>query len=146
MQLNPFKLRKIVDCLTLIILILLLCMLPLFLIITYKTNLQIIDNVNNINKMFLILEREHKTQNRLLYYDLEFKRIEYNCYLSNENPSFLTVMNRTLVNYADYIANDDDLTSSQKKQYMNDIGIIEEAVKARNELTQKLTEYNSSKK
>ena len=30
------------------------------------------------------------------------------------------------------------LTSAQKKQYMNDIGIIEKAVQARTELTQKI--------
>ena len=36
--------------------------------------------------MFSHLEAEHKQQQQLLYYDLEFKRIEFNCYLSKENP------------------------------------------------------------
>jgi Ca2+/Na+ antiporter len=142
---NLIKIRKIVDCLTLIVLIILLCILPLFVLFTYKTNQRIVDDVNEINTMFLHLESEHKTQQQLLYYDLEFKRIEFNCYLSKENPAFLTVMQRTLENYAEYIANDNNLTAAQKKQYMNDIGIIEQAVDARTELTQKLLEYNNSK-
>lgn len=142
---NLIKIRKIVDCLTLVILIIMLCILPLFVIFTYNTDKQIVQSVDNINEMFLRLEAEHKQQQQLLYYDLEFKRIEFNCYLSKENPAFLSVMQRTLENYAEYIANDIHLTSAQKKQYMNDIGIIEKAVQARTELTQKLIEYENSK-
>lgn len=142
---NLIKIRKIVDCLTLIILIIMLCILPLFVIFTYNTDKQIVKSVDNINEMFLHLESEHKIQEQLLYYDLEFKRIEYNCYLSKENPAFLSVMQRTLENYAEYIAKDQNLTSAQKKQYMNDIGTIEQAVQARTELTQKLIEYENSK-
>lgn len=115
------KMRKIIDLVTLILLIVLLCILPLFIIMTYKTNVQIIENVNNINTMFIRLDSLHSKEQQLMYFDLEFKRIEFNCYLSKENPAFLKVMQRTLDNYAEYIANDPKLTPQQKKQYMNDI-------------------------
>lgn len=142
---NFIKIRKVVDTFTLIILIILLCILPLFILFTYNTNKQIVQSVSSINEMFTYLEHEHRIQQQLLYYNLEFKRIEFNCYLSKENPAFLSVMQRTLENHAEYVANDPNLTPAQKKQYMNDIGIIEQAVKARTELTQKLVEYENSK-
>lgn len=76
---------------------------------------------------------------------MEFRRIEYQCYLTKEAPDFLNIMDTTLLRYAEYINNDPNLTVQEKQQYMVHIEKISTAVDARRKLTDKLIEYDNSK-
>lgn len=76
---------------------------------------------------------------------MEFRRIEYQCYLTKEAPDFLKIMDTTLLKYAEYISNDKNLSAQEKQQYMVQIEKINTAVDARKKLTDKLIEFDTNK-
>jgi CHASE3 domain sensor protein len=101
---------------------------------------------NDITKLVYNLDNSHKLNAKILFETLEFRRIEYRCYLGKENPEFLKSMNNTLKNYVEYVSNDTKLTAEQKKILMSEVTQIEQAVEARIELTDKLVEYDKSRR
>lgn len=143
---NIIRVRKIVDLINFIILILCLGLFPFFIITTYKMNYNLYQQASDITKLVYDLDSSHKLNAKILFETLEFRRIEYRCYLGKENPGFLNSMNNTLKNYIKYVSNDPNLTPEQKKVLMTEVNHIEQAVKARIELTEKLVEYDESRK
>lgn len=139
------KFRKLIDILTGIILILCMGLFPVFIITTYKTNKNITEQVSNVNLLFNKLETSHDLNSKILLETLEFRKVEYRCYLNKENPAFLLKMDKTLTGYVSYVNNDPNLTPEQKKELMNNVAIIEQAVDARIELTKKLVEYDKNR-
>lgn len=87
------------------------------------------------------LKFSHNLNGKLILDTLEFRRIEYQTYLSEESPDFLAVMDRTLANYSNYIMNDINISTEQKQHYLKDVNKINQAVIARKKLTEKLLNY-----
>lgn len=139
------KLRFIADVLTCVILALCMTVLPIYIIMTAKFNAALNTKMNNIESMFIKLQNEHNLNAKLIYETLEFRRIEYQCYLTKEAPDFLKIMDTTLLKYAEYISNDKNLSAQEKQQYMVQIEKINTAVDARKKLTDKLIEFDTNK-
>lgn len=137
------RLRFIADVLTGIILLMCMVILPIYILLTVKYNESLNSKMNEIEVMFTHLEQSHDLNAELIYETLEFRRIEYNCYLTKEAPEFLDIMDITLKNYTEYINNDTTLTAQQKQNLMVHIEKIYIAVEARKQLTNKLIEYDS---
>lgn len=142
---NVFKLRKVVDILTIVLLIIVMSLLPMYIVNSIKLYNSVTNQVNDINFLFKQLEESHKVNAKLLYEALEFRRTEYNCYLSKESPDFLKIMYITLNNYSKYVTTDDDLTLAQKTEYLNHINKIQDAVYARKILAEKILEYDNNR-
>lgn len=81
---NIIKIRRFVDFFTCIICILFSFLIIFFVIVTYKMNQQVGESVSNINILFTKLEASHKLNAELIFDTLEFRKIEYRCYLSQE--------------------------------------------------------------
>ena len=139
------KLRFIADILTCVILALCMLVLPTYIIMTAKFNTALNNKMNSIETMFIKLQNEHNLNAKLIYETLEFRRIEYQCYLTKEAPDFLNIMDITLLKYTEYINNDPKLTAQEKQQFMVHIEKINTAVLARRKLTEKLIEYDNNR-
>lgn len=139
------KLRFIADVLTCVILALCMTVLPIYIIMTAKFNTALNNKMNNIESMFIKLQNEHNLNAKLIYETLEFRRIEYQCYLTKQAPDFLNIMDITLLKYAEYINNDPKLSVQEKQQFMVHIEKISTAVEARRKLTDKLIEYDNDR-
>lgn len=140
------NLRKLIDFLSCVILLLCICVLPIYILITFQTNKNIIRNVEEINRLFLHLEKSHKMNAEILFDSLEFRRLEYKCYFSTETNIFEKAFLITLKNYGNYLSNDKSLSSEEKKTYMNHIYIMEKAFEGRKELLHKLLQYDIKRK
>jgi hypothetical protein len=143
---NLIKVRRIVDGLTVAILIMLMGILPFFIVSTYNMNTYIKDQVEHVNGLFKKSEQIHNINDALIFDALEFRRIEYNCYLTSESADFIEILNGTLDSYTEYVTNDPTLTSEQKKTKLTNVSKIEKAVHARIELAGKLVSYDKTRK
>lgn len=139
------KLRFIADVLTCVILALCMTVLPIYIIMTAKFNAALNNKMNNIETMFNKLQQSHNLNAKLIYDTLEFRRIEYQCYLTKEAPDFLKIMDTTLLKYAEYVNNDPNLSVQEKQQFMVHIEKINTAVDARRKLTDKLIKYDNDR-
>lgn len=143
---NLIKMRRIVDGLTVAILIMLMGILPFFIVSTYHMNAHIKEQVEDVNSLFKKSEQIHNINNALIFDALEFRRIEYNCYLNSESADFIEILNGTLDSYTEYVTNDPTLTAEQKKTKLTNISKIEKAVHARIELASKLVSYDNTRR
>jgi hypothetical protein len=105
-------------------------------------NKQVAESVSNINKLFVKLDRDHQLNSQLTLDTLEFRKIEYRCYLSQEGPEFINRLNNLLSKYVVYINEDKTLTPEERKKLLVHVAQVEKAVSARIDLTNKLVEYD----
>jgi hypothetical protein len=143
---TPFKLRRAADIFTIIILVICMGILPFFVISTYRINQYITSQIGEINSLFTRLETIHNINDSLIFEALEFRRIEYNGYLSSESEDFIQIISQTMSDYTIYISNDSTLTPEQKKIYLTNVSKIEKAIRARVELSAQLTRYDNNRK
>lgn len=81
---NALKVRRIADIFTCIICLLFSFLIVFFVLTTYRMNGQVSESVSNINKLFVKLDADHQLNSQLTLDTLEFRKIEYRCYLSQE--------------------------------------------------------------
>lgn len=139
------NIRKTIEFLSSILLLLCISVLPIYILITFQTNKDIIVHVNDINQLFLQLEQSHKANAEILFDSLEFRRIEYNCYFSAENTEFNKAFNISQKKYLEYLAHDKKLSPENKKLLIQYMSIVEETFNARLQLMNKLSQYESKR-
>lgn len=139
------NIRRLIDFLSCMLLLLCICILPIYILITFQTNKNIIEHVNDINNLFLKLEQSHKINAEILFDSLEFRRIEYKCYFSSENEKFNSAFNISMKKYLEYLSNDKTLTTEEQKILFDNITMVEETFKARTKLLHKLAQYDTKR-
>lgn len=142
---NVIKIRRFADFFTCLICILFSFLIVFFVLTTYKMNEQVATSVSNINKLFIKLDADHQLNSQLTLETLEFRKIEYRCYLSQEGPEFINRLNNLLSKYVVYINEDKTLTPEERKKLLVHVAQVEKAVKARIDLTNKLVEYDKKR-
>ena len=139
------NIRKTIEFLSSVLLLLCISVLPIYILITFQTNKDIIAHVNDINQLFLQLEQSHKANAEILFDSLEFRRIEYKCYFSAENTEFNKAFNISQKKYLEYLAHDKKLSPENKKLLIQYMSIVEETFNARVQLMNKLSQYESKR-
>ena len=141
MVLSLSTLKKLLNFLIIVLLLTCICILPVFIIISYYANTNIVAQVGNINSLIMRLDINHKTNAELSLYELEIKRAEYNCYFQHENQAFETSLTQLLADYKNYIVNNNSLTAEERTKAYSAINLIQETMISRRELIHNLNLY-----
>jgi hypothetical protein len=141
MILSLSTLKKLLNFLIIVLLLTCICILPVFIIISYYANINIVSQVGNINNLIIRLDKNHKINAELSLYELEIKRAEYNCYFQHENQAFESSLTKLLDDYKNYIANNNSLTAEQRSDAYKAINLVQETMISRRELIHNLNLY-----
>ena len=141
MILSLSTLKKLLNFLIIVLLLTCICILPVFIVISYCANINIVAQVGNINNLIMHLDKTHKINAELSLYELEIKRAEYNCYFQHENQAFETSLTQLLDDYKNYIVNNNSLTAEERSTAYKTINLVQETMIARRELIHNLNLY-----